>query len=137
MTVLASRILLFRQAAIRSTSMAIAGRQTLLTEHTTTAATIGRRFLGAQTNPVVVDDSSSAAATAAAACKYENLVQETIKKMMTNKDASQGEDKKPISNEELEVRFNYYTVCFLLEIFNLTDRCELIEIKFKKKSMNK
>ena len=113
MTVLASRILLFRQAAIRSTSMAIAGRQTLLSEHTTTAATIGRRFLGAQTNPVVVDDSSSAAATAAAACKYENLVQETIKKMMTNKDASLGEDKKPISNEELEVRFNYYTVRFL------------------------
>ena len=114
----ATRILLLKQAATRNTSMAIAGRQTLLSAHTTAKVTstskIGRRFFGAQTNPVVVDGSSSAAATAAAACKYENLVQETIKKMMTNKDASsQGEDKKPISNEELEVRFNYYTVCFL------------------------
>ena len=116
----ATRILLLKQAAIRNTSMAIAGRQTLLSAHTTAKVTstskIERRFFGAQTNPVVVDGSSSAAAaaTAAAACKYENFVQETIKKMMTNKDASsQGEDKKPISNEELEVRFNYYTVCFL------------------------
>jgi hypothetical protein len=115
--IVATRISLLRQAAIRNTSMAIAGRQTLLPAHTiatvTSTSTIGRRFLGAQTNPVVVDSSSSAAATAAAACKYENFVQETIKKMMTNKDDSQGEDKIPISNEELEVRFNYYTVCFL------------------------
>jgi hypothetical protein len=113
----ATRILLLRQAAIRNTSMAIAGRQTLLSTHTTatvtSTSTIGRRFLGSQTNSVVADGSASAAVTAAAACNYENLVQETIKKMMTNKDASQGEDKKPISSEELEVRLNYYTVCFL------------------------
>jgi len=45
--------------------------------------------------------------------KYEKLVEESIKKLMTttNRDDAQ-EDLKPISNEELEIRLNYYKKVF-------------------------
>lgn len=58
-----------------------------------------KRFLGVQ-------------AAKSSMCKYENLVEESIKKMITNKDGTQGEDSKSISNEKLEQRFNEYKTVF-------------------------
>jgi len=119
------RILLLRQqtaaaaAAAATHSMTMVGRQTSTNATTVmriTASAIGRRFLGAQAKPSVNNSSSIAVAQvtdAATACRYENLVQETMKRMIRNKDAAaQGEDIKSISPEEIEVRFNYYKKVF-------------------------
>jgi len=114
------RILLLRQQ-VAATAAAVATRTTA--RHATTVVMratpsgIGRRFLGAQAKPIVNNSSSIAVAQvtdAATACKYENLVQETMKKMIHNKDATaQGEDIiKSISPEEIEVRFNDYKKVF-------------------------
>jgi len=104
-----------------ATAAAVATRST--TRHATaivmraTPSGIGRRFLGTQAKPSVNNSSSISVAQvtdAATACKYENLVQETMKKMIHNKDATaQGEDIiKSISPEEIEVRFNDYKKVF-------------------------
>mmetsp|Transcript_17885 Transcript_17885/g.49541 ORF Transcript_17885/g.49541 Transcript_17885/m.49541 type:complete len:214 (+) Transcript_17885:336-977(+) len=71
------------------------------------AATI--RFFGTPAKKIAEDPSPMATDTH----KYEKLVEESIKKLMTttNRDDAQ-EDLKPISNEELEIRLNYYKKVF-------------------------
>jgi len=51
--------------------------------------------------------------------KYENLVEESIKKLITtsHRDDAIEEQLKPISNEDIEVRLRYFQVRFLVKSF--------------------
>ena len=72
-----------------------------------------RRFCSVPAKQKIIEDDSSSPGlpVAADAQKYENLVAESIKKLMTsNRDIAQEEQLKPISNEDLEVRLQYFQV---------------------------
>jgi hypothetical protein len=81
-----------------------------------------RRFFGGPANQIAADAASSpvVAVPEAVAHKYENLVEESIKKLMTtNNNHRESKNKnntheveqlKPISNEDIEVRLQYFQV---------------------------
>lgn len=70
------------------------------------------RFFGTSANRI--SDDSSTAVPAAEAYKYQNLVEKSIKKLMTtnHRNDTQEEQLKPISNEDLEVRLSYFQKVF-------------------------
>ena len=68
-----------------------------------------RRFF--TTTAKEIDNNSPSVQSAVDDQKCENLVEERIKKLMTsNRDETQEEQLKPISNEDLEVRLSYFQV---------------------------
>lgn len=72
-----------------------------------------KRFFGATANKIA--DTTNSSSPAADACKYGNQVEESIKKLMTtsrDNDVSKEEKLKPISNEDIEVRLDYFRKVF-------------------------
>jgi len=113
----AGKLLLLRQVASRAStrsmstsltmrplivqSVSTVGRHTASTAATAPTITPSRsskRFLGAQTSAAAADDH------------YAELVKETIKKMISERD--QVDESKPISDDDLEAKFNYYKKVF-------------------------
>lgn len=77
-----------------------------------------KRFFGATANKIA--DTTNSSSPAADACKYGNQVEESIKKLMTtsrDNDVSKEEKLKPISNEDIEVRLDYFRVRSFLRWF--------------------
>jgi hypothetical protein len=56
------------------------------------------------------DDETTSTATSD---RYAELVKETIKKMILERDDKPDYESKPISDDELQGKFNYYKVCML------------------------
>ena len=65
------------------------------------ALTSSQRFFGAPANQAAPLQDTH---------RYEKLVEESIKKLMTT--TAHDNEMKPISDEDLEVRLNYFQVCF-------------------------
>ena len=89
---------------------------------------VAKRFFGSPANAAAADVVSSPVVAEAVAHKYENLVEESIKKLMTSNDnhresrnksknknktknsRHEVEQMKPISNQDLEERLRYFQV---------------------------
>lgn len=101
--------------AVTSATRTTAATTARATITTSTAATTTRRLFGAHAKKIIGNSSSTEATAAADAFKYDNLVEESIKKLLTtnaNRENEVKEDLKPISNEDLEIRLNYYQKVF-------------------------
>jgi hypothetical protein len=83
---------------------------------TSSISGISKRYLASSevvVRPVVKTSSSSTTTTVDD--RYSELVKETIKKMMLNRSTSDSSaeniiERKPISDDVLEAKFNYYKV---------------------------
>jgi len=121
MTSNSARLMLRRglAAAGQSTTGALPSAMRVRTKLSSPSIEVANRFFGSPAN-AAADAVSSPVVPEAVAHKYENLVEESIKKLMTTNNNHRGsknnrhevEQMKPISNEDLEGRLRYFEKVF-------------------------